>query len=345
MVAGMSIGDNGGPPLDDDGPAKLRWVKVNVAELLEGIEELTLEQRGYYLTALFKMYARMGGIPADEREGAKVMRLDVRAFRRLRDHITGLGKFYVEDGLLKNSRVEHEIIDYVREHKRRQEAALLREQRKREMQKFSETSGELPADFSETSPRSSKEVRETSFGLGEEKTIKSKDAPPQPYHKATTNQNQEPEPEPLKRREVTPLPPALADRPREGEEQIGVGVYVNCDTVRFVGNGRTEVISLRAIEVQTAGLAVPRDEIKNMVVAAALQWSAEVQAGKSPKIPQRLDLHFGRCLTNNFHNQAIADVRKQRAAKPAAKSTGLNWCSAEGIEEAMREIQKSEGKR
>lgn len=148
-----------------------------------------------------------------------------------------------------------------------------------------------------------------------------------------------------KEREVTPLPPAPADRPREGEEQIGVGVYVNCDTVRFVGNGRTEVISLRAIEVQTAGLAVPRDEIKNMVVAAALQWSAEVQAGKSPKIPQRLDLHFGRCLTNNFHNQAIADVRKQRAAKPAAKSTGLNWCSAEGIEEAMREIQKSEGKR
>lgn len=196
--------DNGGPPLEID--AKLRWVKVNITEILEGIEELSWEQRGYYLTALFKMYARMGGLPADKYEGAKAMRCDVRFFQRLRDQIVATGKFYVEDGLLKNSRVEREIAEYVREHKKRRDAALEREQRRREAEagaqanaELHSTSGRLPGDFRETSGRSPGEVSDTSSRLEAENSTKSNDAPPQHYHKRTTNQNQEPEPEERKR--------------------------------------------------------------------------------------------------------------------------------------------------
>lgn len=191
--------DNGGPPIDTD--AKLRWVKVNITEILEGIEELSWEQRGYYLTALFKMYARMGGLPADKYEGAKAMRCDVRFFQRLRDQIVATGKFYIEDGLLKNSRVEREIADYVREHKKRRDAAIEREQRRREAEAEAQsraelhgTSGELPGDFRETSGGSPGEVSETSRRLEAKNPTKSNDAPPQHYHKPTTNQNQEPEP-------------------------------------------------------------------------------------------------------------------------------------------------------
>jgi len=180
--------DNGGPPLEID--AKLRWVKVNITEILEGIEELSWEQRGYYLTALFKMYARTGGLPADKYEGAKAMRCDVRFFQRLRDQIVATGKFYVEDGLLKNSRVEREIAEYVREHKKRRDAALEREQRRREAEagaqanaELHSTSGELPGDFRETSGRSPGEVSDTSSRLEAENSTKSNDAPPQHYHK------------------------------------------------------------------------------------------------------------------------------------------------------------------
>jgi uncharacterized protein YdaU (DUF1376 family) len=187
--------ENGGPPIDDDANPKLRWVKLNVTEVLEGIEELSWEQRGYYLTALFKMYARMGGLPADDYEGAKAMRCDVRFFRRLRDQIIASGKFYVEDGLLKNSRVEREITDYVREFKKRRDAALAREEKKRVAAvELRSTSGELRGDFGETSGRSSGEVSQTSFELEPKKATKSKDAAPQHYQKMTTNQNQEPEP-------------------------------------------------------------------------------------------------------------------------------------------------------
>lgn len=189
--------DNGGPPLDSD--AKLRWVKVNITEILEGIEELSWEQRGYYLTALFKMYARMGGLPADKYEGAKVMRCDVRFFQRLRDQIVATGKFYIEDGLLKNSRVEHEIIEYVREHKRRREAALERERRRRETAELQSTSDGLLADFARTSPGSPREVSDTYGGLKGKTSTNSMGATPQDYHKPTTNQNQEPEPEERKR--------------------------------------------------------------------------------------------------------------------------------------------------
>jgi hypothetical protein len=141
------------------------------------------------------MYARMGGLPADDYEGAKAMRCDVRFFRRLRDQIIARGKFYVEDGLLKNSRVEREITDYVREFKKRRDAALAREEKKRSAHcELQSTSGGLRGDFGETSGRSSGDVSQTSLLLETKNATKSKDAAPQHYQKPTTNQNKEPEP-------------------------------------------------------------------------------------------------------------------------------------------------------
>lgn len=151
---------NRGPDDDEDG--KMRWVRINVTEILEGIEGLSWEQRGYYVTALFKMYARMGGIPNADYDGARAMSCDVRFFRRLRDQLLAAGKFYVEDGLLKNKRVEKEITSYVIEHRRRQRAALEREEAKRRTAGLQRTSDRLLPDFSPNSPRSPGEVSEKS---------------------------------------------------------------------------------------------------------------------------------------------------------------------------------------
>jgi uncharacterized protein YdaU (DUF1376 family) len=147
---------NGGPPIDSD--AKMRWVRVNISDILEGMDGLSWEQRGYYVTALFKMYARMDGLPYEEKAGSSVMRCDVRTYRRLRDHLIGIGKFYTEDGMLKNTRVEREITDFCREVKRRREAALEREKRRRDMSDRQE----VPADFQPTSPGLPAEFHEKS---------------------------------------------------------------------------------------------------------------------------------------------------------------------------------------
>lgn len=147
---------NGGPPIDSD--AKMRWVRVNISDILEGMDGLSWEQRGYYVTALFKMYARMEGLPYEEKAGSSVMRCDVRTYRRLRDHLIGIGKFYTEDGMLKNTRVEREITDFCREVKRRREAALEREKRRRNMADRQE----VPADFQPTSPGLPTEFQEKS---------------------------------------------------------------------------------------------------------------------------------------------------------------------------------------
>lgn len=138
----MTIGHNGGPALDEP-DFKLRWVRINVTELLEGIEGLNIEQRGFYLTALFRMYARGGSLPASDREGSVALRCDVRQFRRLRDQMLSLGKIYQDGNDLRNSRVEREITMFVLEVRRRREAAIKREEAKRIAAETRETSAEL----------------------------------------------------------------------------------------------------------------------------------------------------------------------------------------------------------
>jgi uncharacterized protein YdaU (DUF1376 family) len=123
--------DNGGPPLDDANP-KLRWVKLNVAEFLEGIDELTYEQRGFYITALLKMYARHDGIPVDDRAGAQAMGCNPRTFRVHKAMLLEAGKFYVSDGMLRNKRFDYELAEFTRQAKKRREAALKRERERRE---------------------------------------------------------------------------------------------------------------------------------------------------------------------------------------------------------------------
>jgi len=122
--------DNGGPPTDVN--AKMRWVRVNISDILEGMDGLSWEQRGFYCTALFKMYARQDGIPFDDKAGSSVIGCNPRTFRCHRDALLSRGKFYVDAGTLRNSRVEREIADFCREVKRRREAALEREKRRRD---------------------------------------------------------------------------------------------------------------------------------------------------------------------------------------------------------------------
>jgi hypothetical protein len=184
--------DNGGPPLDDEAP-KLRWVRVNITELLE----------------------RMDGMPYDEREGAKLLRCDPRFYRRMRDQLISGGKLHVDGDTLRNIRVDRLIAEYVREHKRRRDAALKRHEREREghynaghvADEMRETSAELPGDFSQTSPELLPEVADTSRRAGCKNPTKSTCAPPRHCPNSTAPTNQEPITNNQEREEVPPLSP------------------------------------------------------------------------------------------------------------------------------------------
>jgi uncharacterized protein YdaU (DUF1376 family) len=173
----MQLGSNGGPPLADDAPP-LTYFKFYPSDWLAGTADMTAEERGIYITALAVMYDRMGGMPYDERKGAPLMRVDIRIYRRVRDKLIAEGKFVRDGDMIRNMRVEKEITDYVRDYRRRSEAAKKREAERR----LHRTSGELPANLSETSARSSEEVSKKLVELEAKKPTISKDDGPQDDH-------------------------------------------------------------------------------------------------------------------------------------------------------------------
>jgi uncharacterized protein YdaU (DUF1376 family) len=178
--------DNGGPLLDDDASdPKMRWVKVSPHELLEGIAELNMEERGYYMTMFFTMYARMGGMPFDEREGAKILRVDIRMYRRLRDRMVALGKLHVDDGELKNARTEYEITEYARKIRRLKDAAAERVAKRREQVSLTRKLAKVAEDIRQTSPELPGDFSQKFPGLQGKSSTKSMGA----AHKSSGNKN------------------------------------------------------------------------------------------------------------------------------------------------------------
>jgi hypothetical protein len=70
------------------------------------------------------------------------------------------------------------------------------------------------------------------------------------------------------------------DSAREGEEDLGGGVFVNCKTVRH----RAFVISLESIAMQLGTAGMPRARAEELAragsIAHAKQWAVEIDAGK-----------------------------------------------------------------
>lgn len=97
-----------------------------------------------------------------------------------------------------------------------------------------------------------------------------------------------------------------------GEEHIGHGVIVNCETVRH----RDFVISLKSIELQLCG-SQPMETIKASAVGHALQWALEIEGGKpaAKVLPDKPASFIRASLQNQRRNDMVAAV-KMDAAKP-----------------------------
>lgn len=104
---------------------------------------------------------------------------------------------------------------------------------------------------------------------------------------------------------------------RAGEENLGHGVFANCETIRHPAFH----ISLKAIELQLVG-TVPMAEIKAVALGHALQWALDIEAGKDPAkvLPTGNMASFIRkSIQNQRSDAAVTEVRKTRAATPAPR--------------------------
>lgn len=89
--------------------ASLSWYKRYPRDALEGMQFLTLEERGAYNTVLDLIYLRGGDLPDDDRFIAGNMRCDVRVWRRIKKRLIALGKLQCTDGAIRNRRADVEV--------------------------------------------------------------------------------------------------------------------------------------------------------------------------------------------------------------------------------------------
>lgn len=308
---------------------RMHIARIHVSDILNGMRTLSMEERGFYCTALFTMYDRMGDLPADDRAASIAIGCDIRTYRRLKTRMLDLNKFKPKpDGRLTNDRVTREITAYCEEVKRRRQAALEREEKRRQEQEAARVademrkrSEELPPDFEANSAGSPGEVGATSGESPAEvqqqvsrKPNKNNETPtiaePQSYYELWSTPKPKPKPKPSKGIGV------CVDGARPGEDEVAPGLYVNCDTVRH----RDFVLSISSIAMQLAlaNLGLSKNDATTLAressIAHAMQWSAEISAGKDARavLPAH-PANFVRGAVISQHNRQEA----QRNAKPS----------------------------
>ncbi len=100
----------------------------------------------------------------------------------------------------------------------------------------------------------------------------------------------------------------------QNETHAGHGVVVNCDTIRHPAF----TISLPAIRMGTQASGLTADDVKTHCVAHALQWAAEIEAGKlsGSVVPSKIANFLSASIMGATNRKAAADGRKAKAAQP-----------------------------
>lgn len=88
---------------------KLRWYRRDPLAALDGMANLSLEERGAYNTVLDLIYARDGAVPDDAAFMCRRLGCNVRRWTRIRQRLIDLKKIYVDGGSLRNGRADIEV--------------------------------------------------------------------------------------------------------------------------------------------------------------------------------------------------------------------------------------------
>lgn len=90
---------------------QIKWYKRDPGAALNGMMELTLEERGAYNTVLDLIYSRDGNLPNDDRFISGWLRVDVRVWKRIKCNLIEREKLYVQDGQIRNARADVEVLE------------------------------------------------------------------------------------------------------------------------------------------------------------------------------------------------------------------------------------------
>lgn len=90
---------------------QIKWYKRDPDAALEGMRELSLEERGAYNTILDLIYVRDGNLPDDDRFIAGWLGVDMRVWRRIKKSLIQRGKLYIADGQIRNSRADAVVLE------------------------------------------------------------------------------------------------------------------------------------------------------------------------------------------------------------------------------------------
>lgn len=127
----------------------------------------------------------------------------------------------------------------------------------------------------------------------------------------------------------TPSPQSvLHGEARVGEEHVGHGVFVNCETVRH----ERFTISLKAIELDLFGNA-NSDEIKRVATASAIQWAVEIENGKPA----------GLVVPGNIRGAVAATVRKHQGRQVAPDGGQVTALSRWKAKKAAQQMEVANG--
>ena len=88
---------------------KIRRVDFYPDEFLSGVDQLSPEEIGVYWSICSKIYSRGEVLPDDDREHARIFRLDPRTWRRIKAALVAKGKIRIEDGTIINDRCMAEL--------------------------------------------------------------------------------------------------------------------------------------------------------------------------------------------------------------------------------------------
>jgi uncharacterized protein YdaU (DUF1376 family) len=132
----------------------VKIASFSIADYCEATEGMPHDVERLYFRMIMKMLSREAGLPDDDNENARMFGYtDVRTFKRLKAKLLKWPKaIFADDGLLKNERVEEDLIIY---RDRRAQAARSGQIGGRSRRDRTEIAGRSAEDRPEIDPRSS----------------------------------------------------------------------------------------------------------------------------------------------------------------------------------------------
>lgn len=88
-------------------------------DFFEGTQEMSLELKGAYIMVLNLMYTRGGPVSDEPGFISRYVGCSVRKWKQVRDQLVALGKIYVQDGMISNSRAD-EVLEKQRSYQDKQ---------------------------------------------------------------------------------------------------------------------------------------------------------------------------------------------------------------------------------